>query len=189
MDVGAAHLAVVLPAGAARHQAVAEVDQTAEGDEGEKNGLLQADAMGAAGLLLQEAALAHLRRRGPGWTVRGKRMVEVAALELDPGSELAVFNRGRTFAADQRACRDDRLVAMDSATWINFNSVARDAVNIDLVADVDGQRVGKVDALFHQTLDLVTQCRPKFHHVLPLRNRGCAKLVRYRRGVQQCRIR
>ncbi len=72
VDVGAAHLAVVLAAGAAGHQAVAEVDQAPERDEGKQDGLLEADAVGAVGLLLQEAAFADLGTRDPCSPSRGR---------------------------------------------------------------------------------------------------------------------
>ena len=61
---------MVLAAGTAGHEAVAEVDEAAQGDEREEDGLLEADAVGAVGLLLQQAALAHLRPRDPCWPSR-----------------------------------------------------------------------------------------------------------------------
>ncbi len=63
MDVGTAHLAVVAAAGASGHQAVAEVDQAAQGHERKQDGLLQPHRVGNPGLLFQDGTGPHMGAR------------------------------------------------------------------------------------------------------------------------------
>ena len=69
MNVGGADFAVVFAAGAAGHEAVAKIDETAEGDVGEEDGLFEAYGVGAAGLLFDEAARPHMRAAAHGGAV------------------------------------------------------------------------------------------------------------------------
>ncbi len=53
MNVGTADFAMIVPAGATGHEAIAKIDQAAQGDEREKNRLFQPDGMGNAGLFFE----------------------------------------------------------------------------------------------------------------------------------------
>ena len=163
VDIAGPDLGVIPSRRATGHEAVAEVDEAAERHEGEEDGLLEAHAVGAAGFLLEDARLAHLRAEAEVRLLEKNRLAKVTALELSPGPELAVLDRHGAFAADLGARRDDRLRAVYPASRMDGDPVPRNPFDVHLVADVDGQGVGQAHTLLEQTADLVLQCRPEFH--------------------------
>ena len=61
VDIGTADLTVVFAIGAAGHEAIAEIDQAAQGDERKQNRLFQPDGVGDAGLLFEDRASSDMR--------------------------------------------------------------------------------------------------------------------------------
>ena len=131
VDVGAPHLAVVLAACAAGHQAVTEIDQAAKGHEGEEDGLLQPDAVGPARLFLQDAALPHLRAKPHVGLLEKNGFLEVAALELHLGSDLAVLHGDRPLSPELCARRDDGLFAVDATARVDPDPFPRNLLDLD----------------------------------------------------------
>jgi len=60
VNIGASHLAVVLAARPSRHEAIAEVDETAKGDERKEYGLLYAHTVCTARFFLKYTAFTHV---------------------------------------------------------------------------------------------------------------------------------
>jgi len=60
MSIGTADPTMVLAAGAAGHQAITKIDQTAQGDEKKKDLLLESHAEGNAGLFFQDSCFANM---------------------------------------------------------------------------------------------------------------------------------
>ena len=109
MDIGAADLTVILAAGAAGHQAVTEIDQTAQGNKRQQNGVLQGHRMGNAGLLFQNGGLAYVRPQGTFGVIQKNRPVKVPPFKLDIRADLTIVNRNRCFMSQFYAGKDQGL--------------------------------------------------------------------------------
>ena len=163
MDVGAPDLAVVLAACASGHQAVAEVDQAAERHKREQDGLLQSDAMGAAGLLLQNGALADVCAHAHVRFLQEDGPAEETALQFNPGPELTIFDGRRGFGPELAAGRYHNIFSVNPAARIKGDAFCGDPVNRDFVADIEGQRIGNVHPAMDQFNDFRFGSRFQYH--------------------------
>ena len=168
MDIGTADLAVIATAGAAGHEAVAKIDQAAQGHERKQNGVLQPDAVRAGGFLLKDTGLAHLRARTHAGFLQENRLGKRTALQLDLRPDLAVINRYRAFAPEHSAGCNHGLVAIQTRARIQHDIVARDGIDVHLIADIQTERIGNADTLCNQGPDFFFRTRLKFHGEHPL---------------------
>ncbi len=60
MNVRAANFTVIFSTGATGHEAITKIDQTAQCDKGEKNGLFQRHRVGNAGLFFENGGLPNM---------------------------------------------------------------------------------------------------------------------------------
>ena len=60
MDIGAADLTMVFTAGAAAHQAITKINQTAQGYERKQNRLFESHGVGNTGLFFQNRCFADM---------------------------------------------------------------------------------------------------------------------------------
>jgi len=167
VNVGAAHFGVIAAAGAAGHQAVAEIDQAAQRDKGKEDGLFQTDAMGAACFFLQEASFPHVRAHSQVCLVQENRFAEESSLQLDARAELAVLDRRGRFVPQFAVGRDHGFPAVNPASGIDRCAFSRNLIDIDVVADVQRCRVGDVYPLVHQLLYFFMGFRLKIHRRSP----------------------
>jgi len=163
VNVGAAHFGVIAAAGPAGHQAVAEIDQAAQRDKGKEDGLFQADAVGAACFLLQEAAFPDVRAHPQICLVQENRFAEESSLQLDTLPELAVLDRRGRFVSQFAVGRDDGFPAVNPASGIDRCAFFRNLIDIDVVADVQRCRVGNVYPFIQQLLNFFMGFRLKIH--------------------------
>ena len=98
--------------------------------------------MGAAGFFLEDGAAADVRARCHVRPGQEDGVLGEAALELDPGAELAVLDRHGGFVAEHAPGGDDRATATNPTSGANDDTVTADVVDVDVVVNVDGQRIG-----------------------------------------------
>ena len=92
VDIRASHLTVIIPTGSPCHQAVTEVDETAERHEWEEDGLFEADAMGPASLFFQDGSFTDMGSEPHVRFIKKYGSAEIAAFELYILPYLTVFN-------------------------------------------------------------------------------------------------
>jgi len=117
----------------------------------------------AVGLLLEDAALAHLRPRAHARLLQEDGFREIPALELDPRTELAIVDGDRRLAAENAPARHDRVLPVDPAAGVKPDPVPGDPVDVHLVADVDGRGVRDVDPFPDQAKQRFPASRLKVH--------------------------
>jgi hypothetical protein len=142
VDIARPHLGVIAPRRAARHEAVAEVDEAAEGDIGQQDRLLEADRVSGAGLFLQQRPLAHMRPGPERGAFEENGFRGIPGRDRGPRAEPDVVDRHRTFGPERDAGRDDRLGSRDAATGVNDHAVAAHPGGVHVVGNVDGVRQG-----------------------------------------------
>ncbi len=150
MDVRASHLAVIVPAGPSREQAVAKVDQTAQGDEGEEDCLFQTNRMGAVGLFFEEAALSNLGAGGHVRLIEEYGRGEKSSSEFHSPAELAIIHGDRRLRAQFRPRRNQGFGAGELSPPGEDDPFAGYASRVDLFADIDGEGGGDADPLFQE---------------------------------------
>ena len=99
MNIGAADFTVVFAAGAAGHQAIAKIDQTAQGDEGKENRLFEGNGVGNTGLFFQNGRFPNMGPQTRLVIAQKNRLFEISSLKFNIRSDLAIFHRSRCFIA------------------------------------------------------------------------------------------
>ena len=79
MDVGAADFTVIFSAGATRHEAIAEIDQTAKGHERKQNRLFEAHGVGNLGFFFENTAFPDMRSASGTGFIQENRFFEKTA--------------------------------------------------------------------------------------------------------------
>jgi hypothetical protein len=90
MNIGTAHLGVILPAGSSGHQAIAKINQTAQLNEREQYGLFQTDSVIAAGFFFQKAPGTNLRVAAHGRFIQKNGIGKVSSPEFNIRTQLTV---------------------------------------------------------------------------------------------------
>ena len=86
-------------------------------------------------------------------SVQERRVGDVAALEVDAAAELAVLDGDRGLGPQDTAGGDHGLRAAESGSGVEHHGVARDAVDVDVVVDVEAAGVGDNDAFGEKVRD------------------------------------
>ena len=113
---------MVVHAGAAGHQTVAEVDQAAQGHVRKQHRLLKPDAVPERDMLFQQRAGADMRAGSGIDVVKQGGVIKKSAPQPHARAKLAVLEGDRSFLAKHTAGADCQRGTVETAAGMNLHS-------------------------------------------------------------------
>lgn len=139
---------MIVPAGATGHEAIAKIDQAAQGDEREKNRLFQPDGMGNAGLFFENGPGPDVGT-GAGFGASRKTAFSKYPLQFHTGADITILDRNRCLVSQLGALANQRLCAKNFAACMNGNAFGGNSIWVNVVTNLHTLRVGDLHAFFN----------------------------------------
>ena len=152
MNVGRADFAVIFSARSARHQGVAEINQTARRHIGQEQCLLEADGMRSSCLFFHQRARPHMRRAAHIDSLQESSSGKKTAFQFNMISELAIFEGNRRLAAEFGTGSDGRFGSGDPAARVN-DYAGRNAIGVNRCVHLNRTWAGDDNPFLEQTLN------------------------------------